>query len=311
MKKKLSILLIFFAVFFIGCNNNLEGAQDKKVENPKMEVKKDIDLDIMATDKLSYNMVKDIVKDRHNVEYMFNSRQNEWNFQFTKDSLDNIAKKDLLIYFGASFEPWINDFIDNLNKNNVGVINLSRGVKLISYNKVVKYKENILKDNPYYLLNIDNYKIALMNAKNAVQDKDPKNRDVYEKNFAEALKNIENQQKDLKSIRDSLADYNFVVMEDELSYFIKYNDFKVIDVSKEQSSVDVNKKANIEAKLKDNKNLIFLYNDSSLVKSYEDLIKKYSIKTAAIKIYNGEDKYEDVLKYNIESLKSVSQPVTK
>ncbi len=276
-----------------------------------MEVKKDIDLSIMTTNKLVYDMVKNIVKNRHNVEYMFNSRDNELNFQFTDDSLNNISKKDLFIYLGADFEPWANSFINNLNKSNVGVINVSRGVNLISYNKIVKYKENVLKDNPYYLLNLDNYKIALMNIKNAVQDKDPKNRSIYEKNFAETLKNIENQQKDLKSIRDSLSDYTFIVMEDELSYFVKYNDFKVIDVSKEQSSVDVNKKANIEAKLKDSKNLILLYNDGSLTKSYEDLIKKYNINVAAIKLYNGEDKYEDVLTYNIESLKSLIQNIKK
>lgn len=311
LKKKLSIFLIFFAVFFTSCNNKLENPQNKEVETTKMEVKKDIDLNIMTTNKLTYNMVKNIVKNRHNVEYMFNSRDNELNFQFTDDSLNNISKKDLFIYLGADFEPWVNSFIDNLNKSNVGVINVSRGVKLISYNKIVKYKENVLKDNPYYLLNVDNYKIALMNIKNAVQDKDPKNRDIYEKNFSETLKNIENQQKDLKSVRDSLSDYTFIVMEDELSYFVKYNDFKVIDVSKEQSSVDANKKANIEAKLKDSKNLILLYNDSSLTKSYEDLIKKYNINAAAVKLYNGEDKYEDVLTYNIESLKSLSQSIKK
>lgn len=297
-------------MFFISCNNNSENSKEKKVENVKMEVKKDIDLNIMTTDKLLYNMVKSVVNDRHNIEYMFSNRQSELSFQFTNDSLNNVAKKDLFIYLGVGFEPWINSFTDNLNKSNVGVINVSRGVKLISYNKIVKYKESILKDDPYYLLNIDNYKIALMNIKNAVQDKDPKNRDAYEKNFSEALKNVESYQKDLKSIRDNLSDDNFIVMEDELSYFVKYNDFKVIDVSKEQSAVDINKKLNIEAKIKDNKNLVLLYNDSSLVKSYEDLIKKYNIKTAAIKLYNGEDKFEDVLKYDIESLKSLQENKT-
>ncbi|WML36116.1 hypothetical protein [Clostridium sp. OS1-26] len=91
-------------------------------------------------------------------------------------------------------------------------------------------------------------------------------------------------------------------MEDELSYFIKYNDIKIIDLSKEQATIDNNTKLNMETKLKDNKNLILLYNDSSLLKNYEDLIKKYNIKTIGIKVYNGEDSYEDVLKYNLENL---------
>lgn len=267
-----------------------------------MEVVKDVNLNIMTTNKLLYSMIKSIVNDKHSVEYMFSNRQSELNFQFSSDSLNNVAKEDLFIYMGAGFDPWMNNFIDNLNKNNVGVINVSRGVKLVSYNKVVKYKDIVLKDNPYYLLNIDNYKIALMNIKNAVQDKDPKNRDIYEKNFSETLRNIDNYQKDLKAVKDKLSDYTFVTMEDELSYFIKYNDIKIIDLSKEQATIDNNTKLNMETKLKDNKNLILLYNDSSLLKNYEDLIKKYNIKTIGIKVYNGEDSYEDVLKYNLENL---------
>lgn len=302
LKKKFSAFLIFCIVFLVSCSNKIEDTQTNPVDNTKMEVVKDVNLNIMTTNKLLYSMIKSIVNDKHSVEYMFSNRQSELNFQFSSDSLNNVAKEDLFIYMGAGFDPWMNNFIDNLNKNNVGVINVSRGVKLASYNKVVKYKDIVLKDNPYYLLNIDNYRIALMNIKNAVQDKDPKNRDIYEKNFSETLRNIDNYQKDLKAVKDKLSDYTFVTMEDELSYFIKYNDFKVIDLSKEQATIDNNTKLNMEAKLKDNKNLILLYNDSSLLKAYEDLIKKYSIKPVGIKVYNGEDNYEDVLKYNLENL---------
>ncbi|MBI6873185.1 metal ABC transporter substrate-binding protein [Clostridium aciditolerans] len=289
-------------VFLVSCSKKIEDTQTNPVDNTKMEVVKDVNLNIITSNKLLYSMIKSIVKDRHSVEYMFSNRQDELNFQFSSDSLNNIAKKDLFIYMGAGFDPWMNNFIDNLNKSNVGVINVSRGVKLVSYNKVVKYKDIVLKDNPYYLLNMDNYRIALMNIKNAVQDKDPKNRDIYEKNFSETLRNVDNYQKDLKAVKDKLSDYTFVTMEDELSYFIKYNDFKVIDLSKEQATIDNNTKLNMQAKLKDNKNLILLYNDSSLLRTYEDLIKNYNIKPVGIKVYNGEDSYEDVLKYNIENL---------
>jgi hypothetical protein len=98
---------------------------------------------------------------------MFKSRVDELNFKFTNDSLDNISKNDLLIYMGGGFEPWINGFVDKLDKSNVTPINVSRGVKFISYDKPVKINDTEFKDNPYYLMNIDNYKIALMNIKNS------------------------------------------------------------------------------------------------------------------------------------------------
>jgi ABC-type metal ion transport system, periplasmic component/surface adhesin len=274
-----------------------------------METKKDIDLNIVTTDKLLYGMVKNIVGDRHLVEYMFKNRDRELSFQFSEDSLNNIAKKDLFIYMGADLEPWINDFIDKLNKNRVGVINVSRGVKLLSYNKVVKYKDITLKDNPYYLSNLDNYKIALMNIKNAIQDRDPKNRDIYEKNFSQALKNLENYQKDLKSACDNLTEFTFVVVEDELSYFVKYNNFKTLDINRDKDTVrimpvDKTARLDIESKLKDNKKLVILYNSDEVLKNNEDIIKSYNIKAVNIKTYSIDTSYEDVLKGNIERLKA-------
>ena len=312
MKKKLSILLVFYILILTGCSSKPKDTAVKNNEVVKMEVKKDIDLNIITTNKLLYSMVKSIVGDKHSVEYMFKSKETELNFQFSDDSLNNIAKKDLFIYLGAGSEPWINDFIDKLNKNKVGVINVSRGVKLLSYNKVVKYKDVVLKDNPYYLLNIDNYKIALMNVKNAVEDRDPKNRDIYEKNFSQALKNLEQYQNDLKTVRDKLSDYTFIVPEDELNYFVKYNDFKLLDIIKDKSltkimPLDNNAKIEIDSKLKNNKNLVILYNDNEVLKNNEDTIKNYNIKVVNTKIYNGDIGYEEILKSNIESLKSFYQ----
>lgn len=291
------------------CTKEAQNTTISSNESVKMETKKDIDLNIVTTDKLLYSMAKNIVGDRHSVEYMFKNRERELSFQFSEDSLNNIAKKDLFIYMGAGLEPWINDFIDKLNKNKVGVINVSRGVKLLSYNKVVKYKDTTLKDNPYYLSNLDNYKIALMNIKNAIQDRDPKNRDIYEKNFSQALKTLENYQKDLKAARDNLTGYTFIAVEDELSYFVKYNDFKVLDINNDKNTVkimpvDKTAKADLESKLKDNKKLVILYNSDEVLKNNEDVIKSYNIKVVNIKTYSIDTNYEEVLKNNIENLKA-------
>ena len=213
--------MLFFVAFFVSCSyKNYNNAADEGID--KLAVRKNMELNIVTTDKLLYGMVKSIVKDRHVVEYMFNNRSGEVNFKFTEDSVDNISKKDLFFYVGAGFEPWIDGFVDKLDKNRVGVTNVSRGIQLLNYNKTVKYNGKILKYNPYYFMNIDNYRIMLMNIKNALQDKDPQNRDFYEKNFSESLKNFEDYRKDLKSIDDQLSSYDFIIAEDQLSYFVKY-----------------------------------------------------------------------------------------
>lgn len=292
-----------------GCTKETQDTTISNNEPVKMETKKDIDLNILTTDKLLYGMVKNVVRDRHFVEYMFKNRERELNFQFSEDSLNNIAKKDLFIYMGAGLEPWINDFVDRLNKNKVGSINVSRGVKLLSYNKIVKYKDTVLKDNPYYLSNLDNYKIALMNIKNSIQDRDPKNRDIYEKNFSEAIKNLENYQKDLKSACDNLAGYTFIVVEDELSYFVKSNNFKLLDINRDKSTVrimpiDTTARLELESKLKDNNKIVIIYNSDEVLKNNEDIIKSYNIKAINIRTYSIDTSYEEILKGNIENLKA-------
>lgn len=301
--------MMFCILFSTGCSDRVKNEQP--INNvSKMEVRKDFDLNIMTTDKLVYNMIKTIVKDKHVVEYMFKDREIEVNFKFTEDSLNNISKKDLFIYVGAGFEPWIDSFVDKVNKSRVGVINVSRGVKLLPYNKTVKYNDTVLKENPYYFMNADNYKIVLMNIKNAIQDKDPKNRDFYEKNFAEELKNLESYQKELKTVADSLSQYSFIQVEDQLDYFIKYNNLKILNINTPENSVSIlpltlNEQKNVESQL--NSSTVLIYNNDGILKSNEDIIKKYNIKVAKIEVYNGQFSYEEALKRNIDSLKSISK----
>ncbi|MCC9294750.1 metal ABC transporter substrate-binding protein [Clostridium sp. WLY-B-L2] len=306
LKRLVSLIMLFLIIFFASCSGKNYNETDKNVN--KLAVRKDVELNIVTTDKLLYNMVKSIVKDRHVVEYMFNNRSGEMNFKFTEDSVNNISKKDLFFYVGAGFEPWIDSFVDKLNKNKVGVTNVSRGVQLLTYNKTVKYDGRILKYNPYYFTNIDNYRIMLMNIKNALQDKDPQNRDIYEKNFSEALKNLNSYKNDLKSVDDQLSDYNFIVAEDQLSYFVKYNNLNALEINPgENGSIipkDPDEKQSLEQKLK-NSNMIFLYNDEAILKDNAEILKDYNIKAVKIEIYDGDLTYEDTLKYNIKNLGNI------
>lgn len=305
LRKILTLVMLSFILFFTACGDNKD-YKDSTYTN-KLEVRKDIQLNIETTDKLLYNMVKSIVGDRHIVEYMFNNRESEISFKFTEDSINNISKKDLFFYVGAGFEPWIDNFVDKLDKNKVGVINVSRGIGLLSYNKIVKYNDATLKDNPYYFTNIDNYMTALMNIRNAVQDKDPRNRDFYEKNFSEALKVLETYKEKLKSVDNELSNYEFIIVEDELNYFVKYNNLKLVDVGLGENNIitlSSSQRENLQQKSNRN-NLIILYNDDSVVKNNEVLLKKYNIPAVKLQIYNGELSYEETLTHNISALESI------
>ncbi|NSJ90374.1 zinc ABC transporter solute-binding protein, partial [Coprococcus sp. MSK.21.13] len=179
--------LIIIMFIFSGCFSKEEYNPTGVLTVDKLENQ---NLGIVVTDKLLYYMTRKITGERHFVEYIFKDRNMERNFKATKDNLNSVSKEDLFIYNGLDVEPWFNEFTAKLDKNKVGVINISRGINLINYTKEKKHNGNNILRNPYYWMNIDNYKIALLNIKNSIQDKDPKNRDYYEENFQEEIKEL-------------------------------------------------------------------------------------------------------------------------
>lgn len=298
MKKIIYIVLLCCSITFFACGNK---NNSEVLEKISLNVKKnnEVNLNIAVTDKFLYFMTEDIVNDKHFVQYMFKNKEEEFNYVYSNDSLNNISKQDLFIYNGAGLEPWMNEFLDKLNKSKVGPINISRGVNLLSYNKQVKYKNLILKENPYYWLNIDNYKIALLNIKNSIQDRDPRNRDYYEKNFSNKLKELEIYEKKFKEMGNKFKDYVIFYSEDEIEYFVKYCNMKVTKLAGNEKDED------IKGKINDNKNIIFLYSNDAEIKKNAELIKKYNIKAVKIIVYKENMNFTSILKYNINNLEAI------
>jgi zinc/manganese transport system substrate-binding protein len=309
LKKFLEALMLIIIIFTTGCNNTT--VNDKKNNSTySPDIDKSVNLQIMTTDKLTYSIVKTIVKTKHTVNYMFKDRESEVNFKFTYDSLNNISKKDLFIYTGSSYEPWIDSFIEKLNKNKVSIINSSRGAKLLSYKSPLKYANIEVSQNPYYFMDIDNYKVMLLNIKNSIEDKDPQNRSFYEKNFSDELKKLSSYEKELKTIDNNLSNYTFLTLNERLNYFINYNDLNMLDIDSSSDNtilpVDTEERKAIESKL--NKYVVFIYTDNSELKNNYTIIKDHNMKTAKIKLFDGTESYEDVIKYNINVLKKIYEP---
>lgn len=170
-------------------------------------------LNIMTVNKPQYDMVKKIVKEKNNVEYIFTNEKDISEFKYSEDVLNNISNMDLFIYSGTSFEPWSNSFINELKKGNLGIINLARGVRLLN--------DSHNKENPYYFEGIEEYKIALYNVKAAIQDRDPKNRDYYEDNYNEAIKKFDETIKKYDEKIKLLNVYKFITLNNDFDYLTK------------------------------------------------------------------------------------------
>ncbi|MCW6110702.1 metal ABC transporter substrate-binding protein [Clostridium sporogenes] len=295
---------IIFIIGFMICINLFGCSKPNISDNEEENIKKEVYLDIATTDKNIYNIVKEIVKDKHYVEYIFKNREELINYKIKEDTLENIGSKDLFFYVGASFEPWIDEFLSKLDKSKVGVVNVSRGSKLMPYEKEVKFENKVLKDNPYYFLNLNNYKIVLSNTKNAIQDKDPSNRDFYEKNFSNILKRIEGYEEEFSKISDKTGEFVFIVDEDKLDYFIKYLNVNTLKIKRDEKDNITNEKEIQDICKKYKGKCVLLSSSNDILKNNKNLLDKYKIKPLLLKIYDNDILYEDMIQYNISLLKS-------
>lgn len=310
MKKKWFIALSFFFIFMIGCNNQ-KSYKEPQVSEPKIEKVEETEkvetekfINIVTTNKLLYHMVKDIVKDKHMVDYMLKTESDQWLFEYSADSLNNISKKDMFIYLGGGYEPWVNSFVEELKKGKASIVNSSRGIRLIPLSIPKKYKEIELKENPYYWLNPEDYKIALANIKNSIEEKDPVNREFYETNYDESIKNVDKISKEAKILGESLKKYTFAGVGDKYDYFIKAFSMKFIKLEEQELLLGGQEK--LQKKLADSKNIVFLYEEEGKLESYANSLEKFDMIPTRIITYRFDLKYQDIIEYNYNSLKALT-----
>nr|WP_279289618.1 zinc ABC transporter substrate-binding protein [Clostridium gasigenes] len=210
----------------------------------EIEAGEEVLLNITTVNKNQYSMVKSIVLNKHNVEYLSENESEIYKFKYNEDIINNISGRDLFIYSGINNEPWVNDFIAELKKGDLGIINMSRGIKTLTY-------ENG-DENPYYWLGINEYKIALYNVKSAIQEKDPKNKSYYEENYTNVINKIEESAKEVKLELEKYKDYTILTNTNTFDYLLKDLGLTSVNVKKE-----VTRKILEEKKLDENK-IIFV-----------------------------------------------------
>lgn len=196
-------LVFFQRPLLANTENGVEGIEDSP-------------LNITTVNKNQYFMVKSIVLDKHNVEYLSDNEKEIYNFKYNEDIINNISGRDLFIYSGMNNEPWINEFIGKLKKGDLGIINMSRGIKTLTYEK-----NGVVSENPYYWLGINEYKIALYNIKSAIQEKDPKNKNYYEENYTNVISYIEEYVEDIKMELEKYKDYTILTNTNTFDYLLK------------------------------------------------------------------------------------------
>lgn len=287
MKKLTAAMLIITAAFFLGIGGVSKTLMADTSENKN---NRDVYLNIMTVNKPEYEMIKKLAGNKHSIEYMFKNLNNEKDYKYDNNTLKNISNMDLFFYSGAGNEnSTIISMINELDKSSLGVVNLSRGIRELKYKDDGK---NI--QNPYYYLGIPEYKIMLYNAKSALQEKDPANRDYYEENYNKLVKSIDELKSNFDKNTKGIDKYTFVLENRKLEYFFKGVgiSFKVLP-----------EKVSLEDYVKDNnlniKDTIFVKSEDSKYKVKDD------VKTISLDSFNDNKQFKKVINDNMKELESL------
>lgn len=281
MKKLTYILVIFTSILFLGLTFSYNPLMANTTD--ELDEKKEIYLNILTVNKDIYEMTKLIVGEKHNVEYLFKNEKEMSTFKVTDAVLNNINNKDLFLYNGLGYENWINDISNNAKGSDLGVINLSRGIRPLTYELLQSGQEN-----PYYLLGFSEYKIALYNIKMAMQERDIENRSYYEENYNNVIEEIDKFSAKSKEEIKGYKDYTIITNTDKFDYL--FRDLG-ITITKVKDSNDL-------AHLNDPSKVIFFYDEA--LEDINDL--KSKIKNEYEYIGLNLDNNENVLKSNVNKI---------
>lgn len=281
MKKLTYILVIFTSILFLGLTFSYNPLMANTTD--ELDEKKEIYLNILTANKDIYNMTKLIVGEKHNVEYLFKNEKEMAIFKVTDAVLNNINNKDLFLYNGLGYETWINDISNNIKGSDLGVINLSRGIRPLSYELLQSGQEN-----PYYLLGFSEYKIALYNIKMAMQERDIENRSYYEENYNKVIKEIDKFSTKSKEEVKGYKDYTIITNTDKFDYLFRELG---ITITKVNDSNDL-------AYLNYTSKVIFFYDED--LEDINDL--KSEIRNDYKYIGLSLDNSENVLKANVNKI---------
>ncbi|MBU5454371.1 metal ABC transporter solute-binding protein, Zn/Mn family [Caproiciproducens sp. MSJ-32] len=236
MKKLTYILIIFTFSLFLFLN--ISGNSLEATMNSEEEIQQNEKLDIVAINEHQYRMIMSLVKDKHNVDYLVKNNEELKDYKIDDTILESVLNNDLLIYSDLENK----DFIDKINegrkrlrdkeRNNIDKkirsINIARGIYPMSMQADSKEEAN-----PYYYLGINEYKIALYNTKMALQENDIANRDYYEKNYNDIIKEIENFIKETAPALEKVKEYKILAASNKFDYFFKNLGIEVVKVNKD------------------------------------------------------------------------------
>ena len=260
-----------------------------------------------------YDFAKKIGGDKINLTNLVPAGTEPHEWEPSTGDIKNLENADVLIYNGASMENWVDKVVKSLNNKKLITVEASKGINL-SENKD---KDEDLKYDPHVWLNPMNAKKELEAIKYAFVKADPKNKDYYEKNYADNAKKFDELDAEYRASAATFKSKNIVVAHQAFGYLCGAYGLKQIAIEglNADSEPSPAKMAEISDFVKKNKIKYIFFEDLISPKVADTIAKETGAKTAVLNPLEGLEQkdidsgkeYISVMKENLQTLKTALQ----
>jgi zinc transport system substrate-binding protein len=222
LKKIITVILSACIIStLVGCSKSTISQKDNIIDQSKIQV-------VVAFNPLK-QFAKAVGKDKIEVKTIIPEGVEPHDFEPKIRDMEDISKADLFVYTGFGMESWIEKTLSSIDNKNLVVVDSSVGVDPIK-TAGEQIKEHGQYD-PHIWLSVREAKIQTKNIKDALVKADVKNKDFYEKNFEEFVKELDKLYNEYKAKFDGVTNKNFVTGHAAFGYLCR--DFGLLQNSVE------------------------------------------------------------------------------
>ena len=271
-------------------------------------------LNVVATNSIIADITKNIAGDKINLHSIVPVGQDPHEYEPLPEDVKKTSQADLIFYNGINLETggnaWFTKLVENAKKKeNKDYYAVSEGVDVI----YLEGQSEKGKEDPHAWLNLENGIIYAQNIAKRLSEKDPANKETYEKNLKAYVEKLSALDKEAKEKFNNIPEEKKMIVTSEgcFKYFSKaYNvpSAYIWEINTEEEGTPDQIKTLVE-KLRKTK-VPSLFVESSV----DDRPMKTDSKDTNIPIYakiftdsvaeKGEegDSYYSMMKYNLEKI---------
>lgn len=230
MKKiKLLVILLAFSLLTVACGQGANSGSNTKDEAQSNQEGK---ISVQTSFFVLEDFARKIGGDKAEVGTIISNGQALHGWEPSPKDISKLQESDLFIYNGAGLETWVDKVLDGIDHDQVLSIEASKGVELMKGdghdhdNEGQAVEEDHDHDNeegmdPHVWTSPKNAIILAENIYKGLSEKDPENRDYYEKNFKTLKEDLINLDKEYTDVLSDAEIRDIVVSHEAYGYMAK------------------------------------------------------------------------------------------